>query len=424
MENPTNEWLISAAYGTDCRKRVSPELSAFYSSAVERLWFRLGESFAPSPMPQPVLEVVHSLVARPTVFRSDNSETLVYDQHLGQICNRLTRLALEDAPVQAVDQYVYRLFAQRSFVAGKFRSAALFGLLAKAQSADSWAPSLDSAALVGCSRLVAAQETFILGHELVHSHLSQNKGGPNERVSWYADLMSSVHKAPFHHADFPNVSDPDQIVSVFDQEYADSIRSALQRRGVSDMDIPSKVRKPGETASLLGTRERMAEILSSNSELLEECVCDAFAVIAGSKVLVRHGLNILDVASGAVLALHHLRLIQFLDRVASNRLGIDDIPSLFSLSDSFAQAVARVSMLRAFIVAILVMNKEAEVAQAVHRRLIDLNRIHATVIFDQVLHCMDFPATRSRLGEIPEVAESVEDLEADWKALKSLLGFV
>jgi hypothetical protein len=423
MSRSTNNWLVTAAYGRDCQKRVSVELNAFYSATVQSLWLQLGESFSPRSASQPALEVVHSPVARPTTFRLADSETLVYDQYLGQVCNRLTLLMLEDASVQAVDQYVYKLYAQRSFTAGKFRKAALFGLLAKARSADLKAPSQDSAALVARGELVAAQETFVLGHELVHSHLSMNKAMTAERTSWYSDLLSSVHEVPFRHADFPDVSDPEQIASVFDKGYGDSIRSALRRRGISDANIPVKVRDPGETESLLDMRQRMPEMVIGNPELLEECVCDAFAFISSLKVLMGRGLSPVDVASGAILALHHLRLIQYLDRVASGRLGRDDLSSLFSLSDFFGQAAARISMLRAFVVAILVLSKKGDVARVVHQRLVELNQMHATIVFDQILHCVNFAAIESRLNESAAVVASAEDYQADRRALLRLLGF-
>jgi hypothetical protein len=420
MPSPRLEQLISAVYGDDCRERTSPTLAGFYLTAAESLLGYLGESFDQGLAPKPSVEVVHSAIARPTTFLNGYSETLVYDQNLGQIFNRLTSLVTEDAPAHAVDEYVYKLYAQRAFIVGRFRTSALFGLAAKALQSQVGSLPQDPANQAYKGRLVAAQEVFVIAHELVHTCLSRDAVGAGERTSWYADLMRLAHNGPFYHADFPALSDKQEIEAAFDENYMDSIRNALRRRGVPDSDLPSQVRDSEKTRSLLETRERMAQLVTERTGLLQECVCDAFAVIASLKALTRHGHNPVEVSSGAVLALHNLRLMQFLDRVLTGRLGSSDI---YSLSDFFSHAVARVSMLRAFITALLALNGEHDAAEAIHRHLIRLNEIHGTVVFNQVMHCINFSALESQLEQMPEMMASAADFEADRDSLKRLLGF-
>jgi hypothetical protein len=419
-QTPELEWLINAAYGNDCRERTSPTLIGLYSSAAESLWTHLGESFDHAPRLKPSLEVVHSAIARPTTFRNGQHETLVYDQYLGQIFNRLTSLTIEGASVHAVDQYMYRLYAQRAFVVGRFRTSALFGLAAKAALGQMDRPPQDPTNQARRGQLVAAQEIFVIGHELVHTCFSRDTVGAAERTSWYTDLMQMAYNAPFYHADFPDLSDRKEIEAAFDEDYTESIRSALRRRGIPDSDLPPRVRDPDETRRLFQVRERMVQMVAEQTELLEECVCDAFAVIATSKALVRNGRNPVSVASGAVLALHHLRLIQFLDRILAGQLGSYNI---YSLSDFFSQAAARVSMLRTFISTLLVLNGKPGAAETIQQELIKINQVYATVVFDQVMHCMDFSAMESKLEQMPEVATSATDFETDRNSLKQLLGF-
>jgi hypothetical protein len=395
-------------------------LVGFYSSAAESLWAHLGESFDHGSRPKPSFDVVHSAIARPTTFRNGRSETLVYDQYLGQIFNRLTSLTIEDATAQAVDQYVYKLYAQRAFVVGKFWTSALFGLAAKAALGQVDQPSKEGTTQAERGQLVAAQEIFVIGHELVHTCLSRDSVGAGERTSWYTDLMCVAHKAPFYHVDFPGLSDRKEIEAAFDEEYMESIRSALRRRGIPTSDLPPRVRDPEETRFLLEMRERMVQIVIGQTGLLEECVCDAFAVIATLKALIRHGHNPVAVASGAVLALHHLRLIQFLDRILAGELGSSNI---YSLSDFFSQSAARVSMLRTFISALFVLNGQPDAGEAIQRELIELNQLYSTVVFDQIMHCMNFPVVESKLEQMAEVVDSARDFEADQKNLKRLLGF-
>jgi hypothetical protein len=422
MLNQGHEWLIKATYGNDCRERVSSVLGGFYTSAAESLWLHLRESFDQGPNPQPVIEVVHSPVSRPTMFRHGQHEILVYDQHLGQIFNRLTSLTIEDASAQAVEQYVYKLYAQRALVVGRFRTAALFGLMAKFLRGRIDPTPENPGCLARRSQLVAAQETFVIGHELVHTCLSRDKSGAGERISWYTDLMRLTHKAPFYHVDFPHLSDRRAMAEAFDDEYEESMRSALRRRGIPDSDLPlPRVRDPAETELLLNTREHMAEVVTSQPELLEECCCDAFAFIGALKTLTRHGHNPTVVASGALMALYHLRLIQFLDRIVAGQL---DAPGIYSLTDFFAQATARASMLRIFILAILNVGGKTSAAKTTHEELTRLTETHATVVFSQVLHCMDFTGAESWLQQAPEVAESARDFETDRHALKRLLGFM
>lgn len=406
------ETLIRIAYGSDCQVRVQPQLAQLYRQLSALLWSLLTEKFQDQRTGRPEVLVVHSPSARAmTIQMSGLPRYLVYDQYLGQVFNKLTRLALEDASTSEVDAYLMKLFAQRAYVSGDFRSAAAMGIAARARRPPATSPE---EGLARRSRLVLAQEAFIIAHEMVHTLLAADATQAEARGEWYSSLMREVHNLPFTLTDAPEVADPELVMARFAEYEATSVTAAFRRRGVEYEAKP----RSREYSEMVAERKGLLEATLSESALLEECLCDAFAFGAAVEALSAWRVPPAEVSLGAVMALHNLRIVQLLDRHAAGQLG-----SEIAVSDYFVQSVMRLSLLRSFVLASFHLSGEGQLSITAHQEATEFNERHSAAILDQLLYCFEGKELVDRLGSVPAVAEACDDLQGNSAILRHVLGF-
>ena len=116
------EEFIEATRGPRVQVRVLPQQAALYQSMFRWVTRRL-DSMIGSGQPADRLLVVYSHAGQAETVSLDGGRTVIYDQYLGQIMNRLNRLLFENAPVTEVDAYLCKLFALRFLAAGRQREA-------------------------------------------------------------------------------------------------------------------------------------------------------------------------------------------------------------------------------------------------------------------------------------------------------------
>ncbi|MGN6131684.1 MAG: hypothetical protein ACTHOK_15185 [Nocardioidaceae bacterium] len=414
--------LLTTQYGPRHGAGVHSTLRDHYNGLVaDTLWPKLAEIFKLTAAP-PQLAVVYSMQSMPRFFSVSGTELLVYDQHLGQVLTQLTRLTVLGIEPELVDAYLAKLFALRFFVRGRLVEAGS-SVIMYAQRAEelraAWRPSpADRASVLRLQPhhvLGDAQERFVLAHELAH-HVQRVEPGAFAELeddmrdvldAWVASCERQPEMSEFHK-----------------DEYFTSAEKAWERRhGPLDDDVKKLVREralPEGTLTKLspGAHARSVRAaIEENPTLRTEVACDTMAMLAVMFSSATAETLSVDIA-GAALALHHLRLLQFIDDVADGR----SLGASYSL-DVHA-SIQRLSAFRACTsgFAMIAFGEDSGVAQHLHEQVTRVNLDHAEVIGDQFL--FHTQQTMARLVDVtPSAWEGTPESAVDWDGIRSLLGF-
>ncbi len=113
---------LALTRGHDFSEGVRTEQVALYKFAYDYGWRQL-RALTGSQLNVPQLRTVYTSKAHAEAVSIGEHTYIVYDQYLGQIINRLSRLFFEDADPREVDAYLFKLFALRSLTQGQYQSA-------------------------------------------------------------------------------------------------------------------------------------------------------------------------------------------------------------------------------------------------------------------------------------------------------------
>ena len=409
-------------YGADCFDRVEARLEAIYTELVKRLWERLAPR-TPAPAAAPTLHVVHSPIARPTSVRTAAGDHVIFDQYLGQLFSRLTRIEMCDAPAQVVDAYLYRLYGQRLLIAGKSREAAAFALASKAAATDDEREqplAENEEQLATRNRMTHAQEAFAIGHELMHLalHDESNYRGLSEVFEEVINrAIAAKRKAAKARTD-------DGRMLLVNRHYFDDVRQVYRRRGMDTADLD----EPEDPDSYFADTDDVDLIaVFARPDVRLEAMCDLFAATSVVNILGSESFTPIEVMATTTLALQHLRLIQLLDNFVSGQ----ESPN--GLDDYSLQSMARVTLLRTGLGFALQTSMQhgdsvddVEVREALsrlHQAAARLNRLHTGVILDNLLLGLDLPRIGEALLADPSLATTIDDLSSNTRWLRSVLGF-
>ncbi|MBF4580781.1 hypothetical protein [Frigoribacterium sp. VKM Ac-2530] len=336
---------------------------------------------------------------------------IVFDQYIGQIFNRLTRLELCDAPTNVVDSYLFKLRAQQLHIADRDRSAAaLIVLSGMACSVEEREAALleTEEQLLERSRRSVVQEAFAVGHEVMHLVLEY----PDLRVL-YDDFFHEVLDVARERAKIG-------LNTEVEASYEADLQAIQVRRGrpVRSADSP---RLP---LSSLGLETVLLSAFDRH-DVRTEAICDLFAALNLRYVLAGQvDMDDGDILATCTLALQHLRMIQYMDNRDS---GSDE-----TVGDYATQSAARVTLLRTGLAMALeleltlagmnpaVVEKEVHL---LHQRATVLNRRHTSVVADHLLAISLDRTAESVLGD-QSLTSDVDSLATNREALRSLLGFV
>jgi IrrE N-terminal-like domain len=399
---------------------VEARLEASYIELVVLLWERLA---SPTPAPAPTLHVVHSPIARPTSVRTNAGDHVIFDQYLGQLFSRLTRIEMSDAPAQVVDAYLFRLYGQRLLIAGMSREAAAFALASKSTATDDereHALAEDEEQLRIRSLMTHVQEAFAIGHELMHLALHDD-ATYRELSEVFDDVIERAIAAKREAA---KARTDDGRMSLFNRQYLDDVLQVYRRRGIDTADLA----EPDDPDSYFADADDIdLPAVFVRPDVRLEAMCDLFAATSVANVLGDIGLTAIDVMATTTLALQHLRLVQLLDNFVSGQ------ESPIGLDDYCLQSIARVTLLRTGLGFALQLSmqhadsaNEVEVAEAMnrlHQAAVRLNRLHTGVVLDNLLLGLDLPRIGEALLADPSVATTIDNLSSNTRLLRSVLGF-
>jgi hypothetical protein len=393
--------LLETLAGDDAFARVEPALAVIYGDLVGELWRALLATQAPAYLDAtaaaqpPRIEVVHSILSRPMSSRDGGQWFLTYDQHLGQVLSRLTKLVLSEASPAAADAYLQKLFAQRLYVAGQF-TASVAMLMRSQQRKPPVLESPEQAEARG--QAVLAQEAFVIAHELTHV-LLRKVDVREELADEVFSILDDVSRA-----DRPG---PEE----FEAQWNQSFRDLATRYGFPDAEIP-----PIDHDRLDDSvSDRVTSALRERPDLLEECLCDyAGSIAAALSAVSFRQASVEESFVASAMALHHLRLLQLLDNYANRE----------SPARVFADSMIRLSVHRRLVAAFAASVGETWDAQPVevHKRTVAYNLAFSRVLGDPAMFVLGFD---SYLDEV-EPASNAASQSWDRKQrlwLREQLGF-
>lgn len=273
--------ILDCIYGVDREERVVESLRKEYQNTFAGLWYSSHSIFSlPLTGPPPAIRTVHSPHAATQTLLLDGIETVVHDQYLGQVLNRLTFFAEEYTIGTQAMGYLSRLAAQRLYLRNLNREATVL-LLISLTSNERSARSTDPQSYIARGRLTALQERFVLAHEIGHAVLAS-----------YADGLSRIR---------------DDFWRSFCNLLSDHVANG---------DLT-----PEERSQFAGALETQATLESGH--LRREVVCDAVAFFS---VLAISGRSCSwpEMVKGCRLAIANLRTLHILDDLVLFFTGVKD----------------------------------------------------------------------------------------------------
>jgi len=337
-----------------------------------------------------------------------NGHHLVYDQYLGQMFNRLTRIELLLPGANVVDAYVFKLFGQRNLIRGRWRQASAMasvsGVAANQQQIRS--ALVEPEDIFGFRTVLThVQETFAIAHELVHSVLARN-AGDELRVKFEPVLEAQrihLEKAKL------DLADP-AYRARYVQSLKDDRKTLEDRRGIPNSGAPFWELSLAEDVAEIERRV----VLLRDPTLIEEGICDYFGAIAAAETMSPDDDDRPTFYAAATLGLLHLRLIQYLDNL------VDDDTEI-RRSDDFDQSVLRASLLRTGLrTDVAARSNSASNVAEFDGIATEFNRAHSSSVLDQVL-TVDLPGLTKKFMAFETKAE-VDD-PAHQGTIREFLGF-
>lgn len=420
---PIPESYLRATYGTDFRERVKEQLSTVYHRIFDSFWPAASRFFEIETI-KPEMLIVHSMSARAMHIRSAASECVIYDQYLGQIFSTVTRLVLNEASRDHVDEYFNKLLGQRCFISGQFGTALL--IAASRQNREKLDPIPESAATRHRrSTLTLGQEAFAIGHEIGHILMKQAPDAGRPLATEYAQTVADALIA----ADF--MADPKMMESAW-QEYVSDRDRALAADGIFPPTPGSaayeeflSLREEERCAFMVPDAdiEQLKRDFPTNHRLAEESLCDMLGFLSS---LLFHRNNPdatmdshIAAVESSVLALHNLRLIEAFDVKVKGHFAPNETP--VDVNREFHESMVRLSALRQHIKNYSRTSDWGVSYDSTHNAAVDVNRLYAKAVMDRMLFAYDFEVYLSRGHRLDD---DYAALAPDQKStVRAILGF-
>lgn len=373
--------------------------------------------------PPPELTIVYTPFALTETVSLGAEEYLVYDQFLGQIFNRLNRLIVEDASIEQVDAYLAKLFATRLLVSDRLQESLDYAILHSALMLRISPRRRRRSATKRIYRQTAVQECFVMAHELVHS---LQRGSPDEATKLRNDYCDGL-MASAEELDAVWVGQEEDLMrNIAESTIEDAHRAYVRRYGSPDDEQAHQKARYEAVEKILKDHElpdrEVASVnkLMTDPLLLEECVCDGIATaltVVWASQTAKLPLSISVPA--CYFALHHLRLLQYVDVLIDPERDNSESRSLAFLNET----LTRFNIFRLGVYANMGL-QDTESLNDMHARLTEANDAYARVVFDQLIFNFEHGATEA-LADLRDNGEeslinSVPDLEATIRMLCNL----
>jgi hypothetical protein len=406
--NPT--WLdtaILALYGQGSTDDPSSDFLRVY---VEPMWSTILNHFDGSDHREPLVVPVHSPAASPTTFTGDDADVLVFDMHLVQLIFALTLLVLMKAKAETVVPALSSIFAERLCLAGNLEASALMAAGSRIAVASNETIVLEKTNFDWVSAMCRAQIGFIIAHELAHLAFAKNPvlaaNNLEEHRSLLRETIAFTHPAKAEHGSQKRIH----------EELKESGYSLSSR--AHDAEGREQAEQPLSAAETW-------ELVSRDQDFMVEVMADHMACIA---LLRTHRKTYSPgfLASVAMLAMHNLETLRYLDQLAA-----DGYPSSIAKAPqtSFWHSAVRATALRQSLGLIAVMYAEEgepgypDSLPQLDDILSNLSRSHSDFVMKPLFYSIDFEAiARAYATGKPAIIVVAGDL-ISVHSLRKLLGF-
>jgi len=404
----TYEDAMATLFGRDSLTQLNPLMRETYEVLVRDVWSLYDQAAADHLGPPPELLVIYSPHSYPHILRFGSQDVLVYDQHLGQYLNMLSRLVLSDGSATQVKRYLQKLYASRYFIKGMFEASAtmateyIWGVRnAGAEESDAKTGALKE-------RHVLLQEMFVMAHELAHVAMRRSAA-----LRDYAE----------HYVDMAHEFDELFTLRSGERKIRKRMRKDLlaARRRIwpeASGPVPHVGRVSG--GPYLGDRVAMDSLTSSASLRLEymcdclatEAVCNLNSEGAGPAGVV----GAVEACSAALLA---VRLLRGVDDKVEGR--VSEKAALIA-----EESIARMTLFRRFTSVLaygLVADEDLGFCNQVRAAVTHWNREFARVVGDHELFFFEPELELSRYSEGRGQRAAAQFLSKRATAIPGLLGF-
>ncbi|MGB3770492.1 MAG: hypothetical protein WBA00_05070 [Rhodococcus sp. (in: high G+C Gram-positive bacteria)] len=363
------EQQLPVLYGADCQARVQPVLIEGYQAVIDSVWPLL-----PGTSAAPQLHVVHSPFARPTSVHGDGGRHLIYDQYLGQVFNRLTRIEFAEAESRVAYSYAFKLYGQRYFIRGDFDAASAMAnssemMVSRSENQSALEEDEDQFSLR--TTVAWMQECFALCHELVHVTIEDGNAGElreqfeptlDKHMEGISVAVAALSEKEVHQAMAASLAE-------------DSARLAARRGSAVHDDTTLRLTDEELDHDIRRFEAQLEKV--KRPDVVQEAMCDYYGAILAADSLGSADQGRPLVYAASCLGLLHLRLLQYLDGVAD---------PFESSQDNFEQAILRASILRTGLSLELRSRSGGDgLAEEFRTLATAFNRKHSEIILDQVM---------------------------------------
>ena len=287
---------LTIEFGDDCFVDVSPDLALENEFRVSAMWRHLGEQLDAELPARSRPVVIRTTRAFPHTRWTSRSVTVVFDQHLIDIFDAMTRpIVMPACPQELAATYVMLILSERLWLAGRGAAANVFSGIFNIAQRDFrdiiGAPVYPKAWQSG-EALVRGQWFFTVGHELVHAilhHANFLDRLDGELSDVQSDLMAELKNFAGDSRDDPLRREP-------------ILRFFAHTHGIRDEDL---------SGAVSALTEMVADRLSEPRFRLE-VICDWLAARATATEMLRFAPQPIGLATCG-LALVHLATIKQLD---------------------------------------------------------------------------------------------------------------
>jgi hypothetical protein len=401
---------------------VRPEFAAHYARTAEGIVAIL-RCLVDDSFKQPSLIVTYSSFMHTECVSLAGEKSLIYDQYLGQVLNRLNRLWFEDAPPDQVDVYLAKLFALRYLRSERRPRAIEYAATYYANRAMLAKPDPKTAGARG--KFTAIQEAFVLAHEIAHSIYDSND---HLAASWRSSFFAGVEawgeieqQLEEQHLGPDSQWRRQEIVAALGRERE---RAYRRRFGIAGSDaeldkLLEEKRRKDDSEESFDSMPLDLQTLNSSARVTEECTCDHVAArLATLWAQITLGAGTATALAACFLAMHHLRLLRYIDVHAERggRIVAGEKRSVW------AETATRLRAFRCGALGRVQQECDPDVVSEAFDGLREVNEQHYKVIMDQVLEDL-FDESMSRSIAIARERRLVDGILKAHDAQSAVLFF-
>jgi tetratricopeptide (TPR) repeat protein len=382
-------------------------LAGIYHRNFDDILQRLGIENA---IERPNLDVTYSPDALVETLSIGGRRTIVYDQYLGQVFNRLTDFAICEWPANFVMEWGFKQLAIELAGLGRFAEASIAMMLWQ-KWPEAVRPSERSAEMRDArGLLVGIQEYFVMAHECAHAALALGQGTLGVDVDEFYAVVDKIIDDDQEQA---RNADPEALAVLNRRILDDNVRAIYagspvdveesEPPSLASLDVPSEwtERDP----------EQLANWITERGHLREEILCDVIATRLTMARYADYRMGPSVVIPNLLHALHNLTSIEVIRGAARE---VANAPHASQVTET----LARKRVWRAHV--------ELEYAGQVnpsgwlHGALVQVTDLHARTVGDLLLFSLMVEFDRAFKAVVKDLPDNAELRDGVLEALPRL----